>query len=189
MQQFVLQHESGTYLGQDVAKGWMRTGDPAKALRLTCAKAQNVLKSNVRSEEQNQRKIIPETALAKSQTDPGVGDVDWNDFLVQTGDMYRKIEAYGKRLRQMHSEVDMEVCDLLHFIEFSSLSAAKGYEAYRMLRDALLRRRQIKDESYRAGAFLTGRPEDFLSGRIEKQLSGLDRREYAPRIRQDLFAG
>lgn len=188
MQQFVLQHESGVYLGQDVAKGWMRTGDSAKALRLTYAKAQNVLKSNVRLEEQGQWKIIPETALAESRTALALGGIDWEQLLSQTSEMYRRMEVYSKHLHRMHSEVDMEVCDLLHFIEFSSLSAAKGYGAYRMLRDALLRRRQIKDESYRAGAFLTGRPEDFLSGRIEKQLSGL-RREYAPRIRQDLFAG
>lgn len=49
-QQFVLQHESGVYLSQDLIKGWQRTSDPAKALRLTCVKARNGIKSNLRPE-------------------------------------------------------------------------------------------------------------------------------------------
>lgn len=187
MVQYVLRHKSGFYLGQDASKGWVRTDDWEKALRLTCAKAQNVLKSNVRSEEQKYWEIVPETALTEDGVVPVLGDIDWEQLLSQTGEMYRGLESYSKHLQRMHSEVDMEVCDLLHYIEFSSLSAAKGYEAYRMLRDALQRRRRIKDESSRVGAFLTGGAEDFLSGRMRKRFDGLGHREYAPRIRQDLF--
>ena len=187
MQQFILRHESGVYLGQDASSGWVRTEDLEKALRLTCAKAQNVLRSNIRLEEQGQWSIVPETAATDSETAPALGSIDWDYLLSQTGEVYRSIQLYSKQLNRMHSEVDMEICDLMHYIEFSSLSAAKGYEAYRMLRDALQQRRQIKDENCRIGAFLAARSEDFLSGRVKKCFEGLSHREYAPRIRRDLF--
>lgn len=181
MQQFVLRHESGVYLSQDLIKGWQRTKDSGRALRLTEEKAKNVRKSNIRPEEQGEWKIVPEPA----QTEPY--EPDWGTLLTSTGETYRGVKKYQMYLAKEHSKADLEICDLLHYIEFAALNAAKGYEAYRMLRKALIRRRWIKDECSRTGIFLEAKSEDYLAGRIEKQMNGLEHREYVPRVRKDLF--
>ena len=188
MQYFLLRNKDGFYLTHDLKTGWGQSEDPKKALRLPKKKAQNVLKSNIRQEEQGNWSILPETVQTDGQA-PSLGEMDWGQLIAQIEELYRQVGAYDKSLRQLNSEADMEICDLLHYIEFSSLNAAKGYEAYRMLREALVRRRQIKDESCRASVFRAGRPEDFLLGRVERQMNGLARREYTPRIRRDLFEG
>ena len=44
------------------------------------------------------------------------------------------------------SQVDKELEDMKHYIEFSCLNAADGYKAFKKMQDLLLRRRTIKDK-------------------------------------------
>lgn len=44
------------------------------------------------------------------------------------------------------SQVDKEVEDMKHYIEFSCLNAADGYKAFKRMQDLLLKRRAIKDK-------------------------------------------
>lgn len=48
---------------------------------------------------------------------------------------------YEKRL----SSVDKEINDIYHFIEFTELDAYRGWKAYKLLKDKLRKRREIKD--------------------------------------------
>ena len=51
----------------------------------------------------------------------------------------------SKSLRQMLSDVDREICDIMHYLEFSELSNDEML-ASRMLQKCRRRRREIKDE-------------------------------------------
>lgn len=44
------------------------------------------------------------------------------------------------------SQVDKELEDMKHYIEFSCLNAAEGYKAFKKMQDLLLKRRTIKDK-------------------------------------------
>ena len=56
-----------------------------------------------------------------------------------------------------------------------------------MLKERLLRRREIKDEIAKVNLFLAGHPLDFYSGKVEKQLCSVENRNYKPRILIELF--
>jgi hypothetical protein len=67
------------------------------------------------------------------------------------------------------------------------LDAAKGYKAYRMLKERLIKRREIKDEIAKVNLFLSGTSSDFSSGKISRQLKNMDTSGYQPRILNELF--
>ncbi len=73
-------------------------------------------------------------------------DNDWESTLSQLCYMSSHIQEYQENLNTMLSDVDKEVCDLLHFLEFNELDDPDMLRASKMLQDARRRRREIKDE-------------------------------------------
>ena len=80
---------------------------------------------------------------------------------------------------------DKKLLDLRHIIELGdNLNAAEGYRCYRMQREALRRRRTLKDEIIAldavsdifAGSFDSEKISNFI-----KSIDGLDDRQYRPR--------
>ena len=103
--------------------------------------------------------------------------------------MFGDLKLYGEDLRINLSQVDQEICDIQHYIEFFTLDAAKGYKAYRMLKERLNRRRQIKDEMAKINYFLAGTASDFASGKVTQQIKAMEQRIYTPRVLEELFGG
>ena len=102
----------------------------------------------------------------------------------------RQYEALIQRKKDLAEElrkVSAELCDLEHYIEFTSLNAVKGYRIYRRLRECLIRRRKIKDELMCITIFMKAEPHNILNGNLTRQFSGLQTREYSPRVLQELF--
>ena len=60
--------------------------------------------------------------------------------------MSSHINEYQSRLSQMLSDVDKEICDILHFIEFNDLDDATLLNATKMLQERRRRWREIKYE-------------------------------------------
>ena len=98
-------------------------------------------------------------------------------------DLLERKQALIEELRT----VSAELCDIEHYIEFTSLNASGGYRAYRMLKERLLRRRQIKDELLCISIFLRAEPRNILNGNLTRQIAGLGTREYGPRVLTELF--
>ena len=80
-------------------------------------------------------------------------------------DLLERKQALIEELRT----VSAELCDIEHYIEFTSLNASGGYRAYRMLKERLLRRRQIKDELLCISIFLRAEPRNILNGNLTRQ--------------------
>lgn len=117
-------------------------------------------------------------------------NTDWKWEMENLISFCSQLKQYRVNLNYMLSEVDKEICDIMHYIEFYNLDAAKGYKMYKMLKDCRLRRRKIKDEYEKVNAAIIALANEDLIEKIKtalKQIKGLDKRLYTPRILTELF--
>lgn len=113
-----------------------------------------------------------------------------DEWLAKADEFKHYYEALLERKQALIEElrnVSAELCDIEHYVEFTSLNAAGGYRAYRMLKERLLRRRRIKDELLCISIFLKAEPRNILNGNLTRQIAGLGTREYGPRVLSELF--
>lgn len=134
-------------------------------------------------------KVVPaKTAHSPaSPDDPHPLVTEWMEKAAELKRQYESLIQRKKDLSEELRQVSAELCDLEHYIEFTSLNAAKGYRIYRRLRDCLIRRRKIKDELMCISIFLKAEPHNILNGNLYRQFNGLRSREYAPRVLEELF--
>lgn len=85
------------------------------------------------------------------------------------------------------SEVDKELCDINHYIEFCNLNAAQGYKAYKMIKDRRVKRRSIKNELEVLNMILGKKLSESVTNEITNAVSGMDKRIYEPRVLNELF--
>ena len=85
------------------------------------------------------------------------------------------------------SNVDKELTDINHYIEFCNLNAAQGYKAYKMIKERRIKRRIIKNELSVVDVILEKKISDSIIDEIEKVINGLNERTYTPRILDELF--
>lgn len=85
------------------------------------------------------------------------------------------------------SEVDKELCDINHYIEFCNLNAAQGYKAYKMIKDRRIKRRSIKNELDILSIILGKKISESISDELQKMIDRLDGRKYEPRVMNELF--
>lgn len=105
------------------------------------------------------------------------------------------------RIAELNNEIrncDLEVSDLLHKIELSIFNQAQGNNYARQLQTVTKRRRIAKDSlsiMSRANTnFKNMFNENYTSvaksfvHSIDQQVTAMNGRQYAPRVREDLFA-
>ena len=90
-------------------------------------------------------------------------------------------------LLDMESEVDKEISDIMHFIEFNNFSASDGYKLCKAIKDLRLRRRKIKNELELINIVNVHTLNNVALGQTNKAITGLDNKKYAPRVLADLF--
>jgi hypothetical protein len=88
-------------------------------------------------------------------------------------------------------ELDKQLCDLQHEIEFTPFDIQKGYKLAKQTQDLRRQRREAKDENevlYRMQEYLNnGNAKSFVVGftatvgKAKKRLEELPNREYTPR--------
>lgn len=90
-----------------------------------------------------------------------------------------EMAEYREYLNYAMSEIDKEIVDIEHYIEFNNLNAAEGYKAYKMLHDANVKRRNIKN--------CIEIVKHLDISEIKEEINRQDRRTYHPRVRTELF--
>ena len=188
---YVIRHKEGGYLYRAANAAWERTVSLQKATKLTYEKAENVLNNAISLVMRGKWEInnINDIELSSNYENTSFDEdgVDWENVSKEQYELYRNLTQYRTNLNLRLSEIDKEICDINHYIEFFSLDAARGYKAYRMLKERLAKRRFIKDELARAGYFMGGTSADFSNGLIARQIKELDNRHYTPRVLTELF--
>lgn len=119
-------------------------------------------------------------------------NVDWNEFVNYFIFVASGAKGYQEELAKKHSDIEKEICDLLHYVELFDLSDDEGLKAMEMLKDARQRRRDVKDEISRTEYFqkMLGTSANVAKARgILTELKKLDTRKYFPRQLEDLFNG
>ena len=96
------------------------------------------------------------------------------------------IICYESELRDELSKLDLQVSDLLHYIEFHKFSAAEGYKLSKKLQIVLDQRRELKNKI--ESICIIKKCSDISDGTLIKQLKNIDKKKYKPRILNDLFS-
>lgn len=107
---------------------------------------------------------------------------------------YNELESTGRKIRERRHElvtelsnVDKEITDIEHYIEFYSLSASRGYKVSKMLKDCFQRRREIKDEIEMLNRISVMNVGHIANGKGRDDLEKIKHKQYTPRVLSELF--
>ena len=121
-------------------------------------------------------------------------DLSEADIEIDVDEMMESLEAdfdlLVKRKKVLELElleIEREITDIYHAMEFYNLDAAKGYKIYKMMQERLIRRRQNKDETLKIDYILSGGIKGLTSKQTRKRFESLENREYTPRALKELF--
>lgn len=110
------------------------------------------------------------------------------DITDKAGEISKVVELVGRRKDYLVNEltmVDLELSDIEHAAEFYELNASQGYKLYKMLHDARVRRRKIKDELNLCTTFMGCSIKGIDN--VCRQAEGYKSRAYTPRVNKELF--
>ena len=99
----------------------------------------------------------------------------------------QEIDKKRDALTHEMSKVDAEIEDILHAAEFYNLNAYEGYKLYKMLHDARIRRRKLKDYIEIVGYVENATGKELAENKGSKSILGKMTREYTPRVLKELF--
>lgn len=126
-------------------------------------------------------KTIASEKPAESQTEKWVSGAETLTEFVMDAEK-RKEELVG-----LLSEVDKEISDINHYIEFGKFNAYQGWLAFTMLQNRLKKRRKIKDELSVINQLGECKITSDMMIDIKNAIAELGNRKYAPRVLTQLF--
>lgn len=131
-------------------------------------------------------KIISTIEVKNDLSDATIGiDVD---EIMESLEMDFELLAKRKKFLELEKlEIEREITDIYHAMEFYNLDTAKGYKIYKMMQERLIRRRQNKDETLKIDYILSGGIKGLTSKQTRKRFESLENREYTPRALKELF--
>ena len=175
---FIITDSNGKYIHitPDNAKTEI-TSDITKATRFEYAKANNFLNYNL-TRSKNEWKVV---------CIDEIDNLNMDEIIQIQTDIYKKVQGYTEYLLGEQKINEREITDIYHYIEFSNLNAAKGFKAYKMLQDRLIKRRAIKDDLEKASIVLGASAEDYMNRKVINQFDSLKERQYSPRVLKELF--
>lgn len=187
---FIITNGSG-YIYYDKNQKMATTNKRELAKRFTKEKAENFMKNlagtmknlGYRMEPDDETNQVIEQVI--SDTDESIAEI-----LTQVRSFESYMQDIGKKrdtLTYELSKVDAEIEDILHAAEFYNLNACEGYKLYKMLRDARIKRRKLKDYIEVVGYVERATGKDFANNVGSKSILGKETREYTPRVLNELF--
>ena len=131
-------------------------------------------------------KIIS-TIEVKNDLSDAIVDIDV-DSIMDSLEMDFDLLVKRKKFLELELlQIEREITDIYHAMEFYNLDAAKGYKIYKMMQERLIRRRQNKDESLKIDYILSGGIKGLTSNQTRKRFETMENRQYTPRALKELF--
>ncbi|MBD5509850.1 MAG: hypothetical protein HDR08_01105 [Lachnospiraceae bacterium] len=116
--------------------------------------------------------------------------MDWHEYLTHFCYIASNIHNYQDELNQALSDIDMQICDIMHYIEIYDLDADDSIYMVDLLKECREQRRDVKDEMFRVECFqkAIGTSSNIAKAKDSiKQMNKLSARIYYPRKLQRLF--
>lgn len=85
------------------------------------------------------------------------------------------------------AQVEREVTDIYHAMEFHNYNVCNGFKVYKLLQERLHHRRKIKDEIQKIDYIVSGICEEMSAEQILENIRRMDHRQYQPRALKELF--
>ena len=110
---------------------------------------------------------------------------------------FKEIVSYAKMLQSEYDEVkeeksklDLEIADVLHYIELNNFNAVQGYKLAKMLKDITERRREVKKAETQLDIILNNTISNV--SKKSNKIANIEKEEYCnkqytPRVLVDLF--
>ena len=131
-------------------------------------------------------KIISTVEVKNDLLDATI-DIDVDEIMDSLEIDFNLLVKRKKVLELELLEIEREITDIYHAMEFYNLDAAKGYKIYKMMQERLIRRRQNKDETLKIDYILSGGIKGLTSKQTRKNFESLGNRQYQPRALKELF--
>jgi hypothetical protein len=111
----------------------------------------------------------------------------WEEGLNSMTEFVMDAEERREELSQAMSEIDKEITDIQHYIEFNDMNAYQGWLAYKMLQNRLKKRRKIKNELQVLTQLGGCKIDSSMLEDITKAIKDMGNRIYTPRVLTELF--
>lgn len=114
----------------------------------------------------------------------------WEDLLTKLCYMSSHMDEYQNNLNLMLSDVDKEICDLMHYLEFNDLASGDMLKVAKMLKERRQQRRKIKDEMDKTALMKDTFLDRTFDMKIHQSLEVMEKmkeRQYTPRKLTELF--
>ena len=112
----------------------------------------------------------------------------WLDKIDTLNGLVEQASIRQEELIKKLSNIDQELSDVFHYIEFCDLNAAQGYNAYKMIKERRMKRRIIKNELELVSAISNKKVTVCMESEIEKIIENIQARTYKPRVLKNLFS-
>jgi len=118
--------------------------------------------------------------------------IDWQEYLLHFTYVTEALAGYRDSLVKAESDVDLKICDILHYIELYDTNLEEATSLVELLKECREHRRNVKDEIFRLDTFqrTVGTNANLIKAKEAiKCIKGLENRKYTPRKLSDLFDG
>lgn len=121
-----------------------------------------------------------------------LGSMDWAEYMTHFCYLVSGIRNYQDELNQALSDLDMQICDIMHYIELYQVDEGESIWMVRLLKECREQRRDVKDEMLRVEYFQRAIGTNGNLIRAKEGISlikKLESRFYHPRRLKELFKG
>ena len=115
---------------------------------------------------------------------------DWESMLSKLCYMSQYMTEYQAKLYGMQSDVDLEISDIMHYLEFTEPGSGEMLKVSQMLQERRRKRREITDEIEKTNLIRETFLDRNFETKVQQVLGRMERmkaRQYTPRKLTDLF--
>lgn len=193
-EKYVVKIDDSEYLTKNSVNKYILTSNIKKAIKFpSIEKANNVIYSSLPDFIRN--KLIEIKPLSEEEPLTDNNEVSYIPFdLEEMKAGISTLEAQMNTIKgnkqywlNQLSEVDKELSDIEHYIEFTKFSASEGYNLAKSIKECRQRRREIKNNLELISILNLGCCNMISNGTLLNRINSLNDKKYTPRVLTDLF--
>lgn len=183
---YLYRNRKGKYeLGAKSLADLYETKDKAENVLSSCLTKVLQAKCYVSIEKNNENS---EQNLSMAEQEPDEL-IEWKEKITMFQSFADQVEKKMEELNHELSNIDQEICDINHYIEFEKLNAYQGWVACKMLQIRFRQRRKIKNKISVLQSLGNSKVSSSCLTNVLTKIGGLNDLTYEPRRLSSLFKG